>query len=123
MYKEQLEKEIKVHKMLLESKEISQYEKDMHYDNLQDVTAELRGFKLGKAQANAEIERLSNILGHYEDELVKTKEKALKEFKEKLKEKNKIISPFAELDEKRWRELLNEFEIVINKTAQEILTK
>ena len=60
MYKEQLEKEIKVHKMLLESKEISQYEKDGHYDNLQDATAELRGYEIGRKEAIRFILKLVN---------------------------------------------------------------
>jgi hypothetical protein len=76
--------------------------------------------KEAKAQANAEIERLSNMLGHYEDELVKTKEKVIKEFKEKLKKNWKVKARRMNImsEEVAIYELKNE----IDKTAEEILS-
>lgn len=39
----------------------------------------------------------------------------LNDFFSDLKKENRKISPFAELDEKRWKGLLGEFDRVINK--------
>jgi hypothetical protein len=51
----EIRNEIMVHKKLLNSKEISQYEKDTHYDNLICAEAELNGMIIGRDECLKEV--------------------------------------------------------------------